>query len=117
MGTESTTEYGRRKNWPYNTEDKYSLFYYDPTSVEEEEEDGNEPVYFEEALDHQQEGGHGARAGSNHRNLNFNGHGGALNEYNNNNNGYSNMGFNPQNERYGLEMTRVESSHSTILIS
>ena len=57
----------------------------------------------------QQEGGHGARAGSNDRNLNFNGHSGALNEYNNNNNGYSktngysNKGFNPQNERYGLE--------------
>ena len=31
-----------------------SLFYYDPTSMEEEEEDGDEPVYFEEALDHQQ---------------------------------------------------------------
>ena len=31
-----------------------SLFYYDPTSMEEEEGDGEEPVYFEEALDHQQ---------------------------------------------------------------
>ena len=30
-----------------------SLFYYDPTSMEEEE-GGDEPVYFEEALNHQQ---------------------------------------------------------------
>ena len=56
-----------------------------------------------------QEVGHGVRAVSNERNLNFNGHG-TKNEYNNNNgynhhDGYSNKGYNRHNgyDRYGTE--------------